>query len=214
MARIEGSAGPLLEIEAGSLAARTTQRPMRVLAWNEIAAQTGALTTIAAGGRLFSMRNSGANLILVRRVGWGFMTTTAFTTAQALDYSLFIARNFTVGDTVGTDVSPTGNMAKHRASLATPNVQARLAAAAVVSGGTLTQDTQAVGIIAAGSNGLATGMVPVQNNLLDHTADDLPIVLAQNEGITIVNNTLMGAAGVIKCYINVEYAEIAGVDYV
>ena len=214
MAVMEGGvSGVLAEVDPLSLAQRTSIRPTRTLAWNSLGAVSGALTGIAAGGRIFSLRNTSSNLILIRRVGIGFMTTTAFTAAQALDFGLAVARSFTVGDTVGTDISPTGNFAKHRTSLATPNVQGRIGIAAVVSGGTLTVDTSYVGIAAGGSTGLATGLIPVQDNLLSHATGDLPIVLAANEGIAINNITLMGALGVVKAYVALEYAEIAAADY-
>lgn len=216
MARIEGSTGSLAEVDAGSLAQRISQRAMRTLAWNSLGAITGLMTGIAAGGRIFSFRNSSSNLILVRRAGIGFMTTTAFTAAQALDFGLAVARSFTAIDNAGAgsvDLAPTGNNTKHRASLATPNVQARIAGTAVISGGTLTADANYLGIAAGGSAGLATGLPPSLNNLHDHTADDLPIVLAANEGLIVNNLTLMGAAGVAKAYINLEYAEIAAADF-
>lgn len=213
MARIEGSTGSLAEVEAGSLAMRFTQRAIKTIAWNSLSVQSSTLTGIAAAGRIFSLRNTGANLILVRRVGIGFMTTTAFTTAQALDFGLYVARSFTVSDTVGTDLTPAGNDGKHRTSLATPNIAGRMAISAVVSGGTLTQDTNSIGRAAAGSTGLGTGLIPVQDNLLAHAAGDLPVVLANNEGITVTNITALGAAGVVKVYINLEYAEIAAADY-
>lgn len=213
MARIEGSTGILAEVEANTLAQRVTQRPVKALAWNSLAAVTGALTTIAANGRIFSLRNTSSNLILVRGVEIGFMTTTAFTTAQALDFGLYVARSFTVADTVGTDVSPTGNNGKHRASLATPNVAARISATAVVSGGTLTADTVAVGMVGAGSTGLGTGLVQAPGNLFTPVPGELPLVLAANEGIIINNLTLMGAAGVVKVYVALEYLEIGTADY-
>ena len=215
MAVIEGGvSGALGEVDLGSLAQRTSIRPTRTLAWNSLGAVTGALTLIAAGGRIFSLRNThGSNLILVRRVGIGFMTTTAFTASQPLDFGLAVARSFTVADSVGTDTSPTGNITKHRTSLATPNVAARISAAAVVSGGTLTVDTSYLGMAAGGSTGLATGLNPVQDNLLQHATADLPVVLAANEGIVINNLTVMGVGGVVKIYINLEFAEIAAVDY-
>ena len=213
MARIEGSTGNLQEVDTNTLAARVTLRPMKVLAWNRLAAQTGALTGIVAGGRIFSVRNTSSNLIVVRQIGVGFMTTTAFTTAQALDFSLNIARSFTVSDTVGTDVSPTVNVGKLRTSFATPNVAARISATVVVSGGTLVQDAFAVGTVAGGSTGLATGIALSPDNMIGPAADGQPIVLAANEGITITNSTLMGAAGVIKVYISIGYLEIAPADY-
>ena len=214
MARIEGSSGTLAEVDTGSLAQRTSIRPMRTLAWNSLAVQTGLLSGIAAGGRIFSFRNTHAsNLILVRRAGLGFMTTTAFTAAQALDFACHIARGFTVGDTGGTDITPLVNDTKHRASLATPNVQGRVSATVVVSGGTLTADANSIGRAAGGSTGLGTGLPPAQDNLISEMCGDMPVVLAANEGIIINNVTLMGAAGVVKVYINLEYAEVAPADF-
>lgn len=216
MARIEGSSGNLAEVDAGSLAQRASIRPMRTTAWNGMAGISGLLTGIAAGGRIFSFRNSSTNLILVRRIGIGFMTTTAFTAAQAIDFGLAIARAFTVADSAGagrTDLSPTLNLAKYRTSLATPNVQASIAGTAVISGGTLTADTLYAGMAAGGSAGLATGLAPAPDNLFQQSTGDLPLVLAANEGFVINNLTLMGAVGVLKAYVNVEYAEVAPAEY-
>lgn len=213
MARIEGTAGSLAEVDPGSLAMRMTSRPMKSLAWNGLAGMSGGLTGIAAGARIFSLRNTGTNLILIRRVTLGFMTTAAFTTAQTIDFNLFVARAFTVSDTVGTDLAPSGNMSKFRTSLATPNVASRIGIAAAVSGGTLTQDTLAVGCVAGGSTAVATGLPLTPGNLFLPAVSGLPIVLAGNEGLTVTNATLMGAAGVVKVYITVEYVEVGTADY-
>ena len=214
MAVIQGGvAGVLAEVEASTLAQRVTQRPMKVLAWNNSAALTGAMTGIVANAPIFSLRNTSTNLILVRRIGIGFMTTTAFTAAQALDFGLAVARSFTVNDTAGTDISPTVNTAKRRASLATPNVHIRIATAAALTAGTRTLDGLNMGVAAGGSAGLATGLPPTPDNLFGHASDDLPIVLAANEGVVISNLTLMGATGVVKAYVVVGYAELAAADY-
>lgn len=210
MAVIEGGvSGALAEVDA-NLAQRVSIRPLVTLGWNSIGAQSGALTGIAAAAPIFSFRNISANLILVRRVGIGFMTTTAFTAAQALDFSLRFARAFTVSDSAGTAIAQTGNENKHRTSLGTPtSLDVRISAAAALTAGTRTLDAVAHGIAAGGSAGLATGLIPGQDNLFQHSSGDYPLVLAQNEGFIIQNNTLMGAAGVVKAYVNMEYAEIA-----
>lgn len=209
-----GTSNALAEVDSGSLAQRTSLRPMRSLAWNSLAAQSGGLTTIAAGGRIFSLRNTSTNLILIRRVGLGFVMTTAFGAAQIMEWGLAFGRSFTVSDTVGTDVSPTVNVGKHRTSLATPNIAARIGIAAVVSGGTVTPDALYLGMTASWAPAAIGNLVaPTLNNLHDHTADDLPIVLAANEGIVIQNITTMGATGVGRAYVNLEYAEVAPADY-
>lgn len=210
MAMIEGYSGTVAEIEAPSRAQRVTLRPLTTLGWNSLGEKTGAITGLAANGCIFSFRNLSANLILVRRIGIGFMTTTAFTVAQALDYGLYVARNFSINDSAGTDITPSGNNGKHRTSFATPaSLHVRISAAAVLTPGTRILDANAIGIVAGGSAGLATGLPPVLGNLFDHAAGDHPLVLAQNEGFVINNLTAMGAVGVCKAYVNVEYAEIA-----
>jgi hypothetical protein len=52
--------------------------------------------------------------------------------------------------------------------------------------------------------------VPVQNNLWDQCTGDQPIVLAPNEGLVIATLTAMGAAGVVRLYVNIEFAIAAG----
>lgn len=48
-----------------------------------------------------------------------------------------------------------------------------------------------------------------EDNLLQHIADDYPVVLAQNEGVLVQVLTAMGAAGVGRLYVNLELAETA-----
>lgn len=210
MAIIEGFTGTQAEVDAPSRAQRVTQRPMPALAWNSIGAMTGLLTAVAANGCIFSFRNISANLILVRQVSVGFMTTSAFTAAQALDYGLFVARAFTTNDGAGTEITQLGNNCKHRTSLSTPtSIHCRISTTAALTAGSRTLDTNALGVIGGGSAGLATGLQLQRGNLFDHIADDMPLVLAQNEGLAINNLTLMGAAGAVRAYVNFEYAEIA-----
>ena len=83
-----GAAGTALLVEANSGAARVSVRPMDVLGWNSVGVATGALTGLAAGAAIFSFRNLAANPIIVRRVGVGFVTTTAFTAAQMVSFGL------------------------------------------------------------------------------------------------------------------------------
>jgi hypothetical protein len=160
-------------------------------------------------GPVFSLRNAAGNceLVLVRHVGLGFLTTTAFTTAQVVNYRLFFARSFPASDTGGTAISITGNNTKVRTSLVAPSaMDARIATTAALTAGTRTLDTNALAQIGAWSGGAGQGLVPVQNNLWDQYTGDQLVVLAPNEGLVIANLTAMGAAGVIRLYVNVEFA--------
>ena len=136
------------------------------------------------------------------------MTTTAFTAAQAVDYGLTIARAFTASDTGGTAVAITGNNLKARTSLASPlSVDCRIATTAALGAGTKTLDANSIGVVAGWAGAVGAGISPTPNNLLQHDPGDHPVVLAQNEGLNILNLTAMGAAGVGFFYVNLEFAE-------
>ena len=201
--------GSMAAVDASKLALRASLRPFELTGYFAFGVQSGALTGVAANGPVFSLRNAAGNgeLVLVRHIGIGFLTTTAFTTAQIVDYGLFFARSFTASDSGGTAISIAGNNTKVRTSLVAPNsMDARVATTAALTAGTRTLDTNALAQIGAWSGGAGQGLVPVQNNLWDQYTGDQLIVLAPNEGLVIANLTAMGAAGVIRLYVNVEFA--------
>lgn len=210
MSVIQGAtSGNPAEVESLFKNLRVGVFPISNNGWYSIGAKSGAITTIAANGALFSLRNISANPIMVRRIGVGFITTTAFTTAQILDWSLFVARNFTASDSGGTAIAMTGNNAKHRSSLASPtSLDVRIAAAAALTAGTRTLDANALAQIATWSGGQGASLTPSPDNLFSHNTGDYPLILAQNEGLIITNNTLMGAAGVGNFFVNMEFAEV------
>ncbi len=202
-----GGAGTALLVEAGG-AARVADFPINVLGWHSIGATTGLMTGIAAGAAIFSMRNISANPVLVRRVGIGFVTTTAFTAAQIVTFGLVVARGFTVSDGGGTAIALTGSNGKHRTSLATPtSIDCRIATTAALTAGARTADANMLAIQAGWSPGAGTTVTPGLNNLMSHDTGDYPIVLAQNEGVLIVNQTAMGAGGVGLATVAIEFAE-------
>ena len=204
---IGGNSSAILETDATFLAARVTIRPQQVINWQSNAAVSGALTGVAAAGAVFSFRNTGSNLILVRRVALGFVTTTAFTTAQGLTYNLFRANGFTVSDSGGT-VMYTAGANKHRNSFTniTSAPDIRISAAAALTAGTRTLEGQPMGVLNGSSTAVGTSMA-IQN-IFSHDPEDYPLVLAQNEGLVITNGIAMGAVGVINLQCLIEYAEV------
>lgn len=191
-------------------ALRVSLRPTQVLSWNSVGAQTGLLTLVAAAGAIFSFRNSGANLLLVRRLEIAFIATTAFTAAQRVDYGLIVARAFTASDTTGTPIAVTGNNGKHRTSLATPtSVDCRIATTAALVAGTKTLDANHQSQIGGWVGAVGAGVPMTAGNLISHDAGDYPLVLAPNEGFNIQNITVMGVGGVGIAYVNMEFAEVA-----
>jgi hypothetical protein len=203
-----GAAGTALLVDASFGAARTTMRPMDVLGWNSVGVASGLVTGLAANATIFSLRNLSGNPVLVRRVGVGFVTTTAFTAAQMVSFGLLVARSFTASDSSGTAVSFTGNNGKHRSLLGTPtSLDCRIATTAALTAGTRTVDANALGVQAGWSGAAGTSVVPALNNLLSHDTGDYPLVLAQNEGLLITNLTAMGAGGVGVATVAIEFAE-------
>ena len=203
-----GGAGTALLVDPAFAAARVTERPQEVLAWNSVGVATGLITGLAAAAPLFSFRNLSVNPIIVRRAGIGFVTTTAFTTAQMVSFGMQVARSFTASDSGGTAIAFTGSNAKHRTSLGTPtSLDCRVATTTALTAGTRTIDANMLGMQAGWSGAAGTTIAPALNNLLGHDAGDYPIVLAQNEGLLITSLTAMGAAGVGTAFIALEFAE-------
>ena len=204
----QGSTGNVMEVDTAFKAARTSIRPPEVLGWNSLGVQTGGLTGIAASAAVFSFRNIAANPIMVRRIGAGFITTTAFTAAQQVEFGLIVGRSWSVSDTGGTPIAVLGSNGKHRTSLATPtSLDCRVSAAAALTAGTRTLDANTMSQQAGWSAGVGTTIVPAQDNLFQHATGDYPLILAQNEGFIIQNLFLMGAGGAGKLHLNMEFAE-------
>ena len=206
-----GASGIDADVDTTFKALRVSIRPAEVSGWFSVGARSGAATAVAAAGAVFSLRQLASTLLIVRRIGVGFIATTGFTAAQELAYALFVARAFTASDTGGTAIALTGSNAKMRTSLGTPtSVDARIATTAALTAGTKTLDATALAM--TGGYALTTAglvLAPSLNNLLSHDAGDYPLVLAQNEGLNVQNAILMGAAGVGTIYVNIELAEAA-----
>ncbi len=203
-----GAAGTSLLIDAVFGAARVTVRPTDVLGWNSIGVATGAVTALAAGAPVFSFRNLATNPIIVRRIGVGFVTTTAFTAAQIISLGLVAARSFTASDSGGTAIALTGSNAKHRTALATPtSLDCRIATTAALTAGTRTLDVNNLALVIGWAAAAGTTIAPGLNNLLSHDTGDYPLILAQNEGFVVASQTAMGAGGVGVAAIAMEFAE-------
>lgn len=198
-----------MEVDPTMKAGRMSIRPVESLSWVSVGERSGALTNVAALGAVFSFRNLGVNPIMVRRVGCGFITTTAFTAAQEVAFGLRVARAFTASDTSGTAIGITGSNGKHRSNLGIlSSVDCRIAAAAALAAGTKTLDANSLAVIGGYSGAVGQGITPLANNLFNHDPEDYPLILAQNEGFNILNLVAMGSTGVGTFYANMEVAEV------
>jgi hypothetical protein len=197
-------------------AIRFSERPPEILGAYQYAITSGLLTTVAAGGAVFSFRFNPAtttNLCMIRKVEIGFSTTTAFTTAQSLQYSMQIARAFTAVDTGGTSgtftVANTGklrtSMPTSQMSLTGSNIQ--IGTTGALAAGTRTLDTQPIAYIEGSSTAIGT-TIPI-TPIYQHQSGDYPLILAYQEGFIINNVQTMGAAGVGNLTVNVSWMELS-----
>lgn len=206
--QLQGNSGTVAEVDATFRTQRVSLRAAELIGYYSVAGSSGALTGVAANGPVWSFRNTGSNLILLRNIRVSFVTTTAFTAAQGLVYGLLRANSFTVSDSGGTSLFVAGQN-KHRNSFTniTSAPDIRISAAAALTAGTRTLETNPTSIISGASTGLGTAMD--DQDLLENDAGDYPMVLAQNEGVVITNLIAMGAAGVIRLNVSCEYFEAA-----
>lgn len=204
----------LLTVDPTFAAIRVSDHPPEILGSYQIGLTSGALTVAAAGSTVFSFRWAPATttqLCMVRRVEVGFSTATAFTTAQSLQYSMQVARQWTASDTGGVAAAFTQtNTGKMRTTMPTSAFagggQIMIANTGANTAGTRTLDTQAMAFTNGISN--AVGAVLTAQPIWQHQPGDYPLILAANEGFIINNVQTMGAAGVINLVVNVEWMEM------
>ena len=209
------SATVLQTVDATMLAARVTERPPEMLGAYSMGLTSGALTVVAAGGTVYSFRWAPATstqLCMVRRVEIGFSTITAFGTAQSLQYSMQIARQWSASDTAGTAALFTQtNTAKLRTTMPTSAFagggQLMIANTGANTAGTRQLDTQAMAFTQGQST--AIGTVLTASPIFLHQPGDYPLILAANEGFIINNVQTMGATGVINLTVTVDWMELA-----
>ena len=200
----------LLTIDPTMKAARVVIKPDELTGAFQLASVTGAITTLAAGAPIFSFRwapGTGA-VCVVKRISVGFVCTTAFGAAQQMGFGVYAARSFSGSDSGGTAITLTGNNNKYRTQLAsTQMTDVRVSTTAALTAGTRTLDANAFGSNYFWVPGLGTSLL--QTDLISYDANDYPIVLANNEGLVITNQILMGATGVGNAVINIEWFETA-----
>jgi hypothetical protein len=191
-----------------------------------LVASTGAVTTIAAAtasaGHLFSFRwsSSTSTKCFVRFVGAKFILTTAYTTAQETGIDMILARSYTASHTAGTALdlgSTVTNSCKLYTGEATSLVVAnacRIATASALTAGTHTLDPQPMGILSDFSTAIGitvptatSGAGSSFGTLFDGRGENSPIMFTQDEGFILRNTILMGAVGVGRWDIVVEWDE-------
>lgn len=216
--QIRGNGGTIGEVEANTRAQLVSQRGIDVLTGGafRVAMSTTDLTTIAArtstAGHLCAFRNpSASTLIMLQRMRATWYTNAGFTAAQLVGLGAFVVRPWTVAYSGGTAVSGTSPQLKKRTSHGNSIADIRIAQGVVLTASaTNTLDTQpiAMGYFAELAAGAA---VPKGSFTIDWSAANdaqfQPIVLAQNEGVVITNEVLMGAGGTARVVVEFDWVE-------
>lgn len=204
----------IMEVEANTKAARMTLRDIDygALGIYSLGDNSGIMAAgLAANSPIWSMRWSHAtNLALIKRVviGAGCDTVSFAAAAAAFSFGAFIARSFTVADTGGTSILPSGSMNKLRTSGMGTTLFAdiRRSATATLTAGTRTLDSQAIGTLTGGVIAGAGAPMLSPFPLFEALPGMHPAILAQNEGL-IIQATVPGT-GTWKFSIRVDWAEV------
>lgn len=209
---ISGPSGNYAEVDSLWKALRYSMRPLDHGGGGHyrVAMQSGALTTVAAGGPVFAFRWASLYYnCIVWWIKWSWYTTAAFSAAQIVDHALYIGRSWSTNYGGGATATLTGNNNKKRTSYAATGVNDfRMSSTAALTGSpTITLDSQPIMYRSGWSAALADALIDPQPT--DFEAEqEHPIVLSNNEGLVLQNVTLMGATGVIKLNIEIAWTEL------
>lgn len=202
------------EVESNN-ALRTCVYPIdpSTLGHYKLAAFSGLTTGMGANAPVFSFRwGDASRLCTIERLRVTATVVTGFTAAQEIALDAVIARAFTVADTSGTAITPTGSVNKARTSYGTTLVSdVRIATTAALTAGTRTLDANP--FMAEASKTLAAAAT-VQDTRLEATFDTYgaqahPIILAASEGIVVRSVIAQGAAGTVRWSVSMAWTERA-----
>jgi hypothetical protein len=218
MAVLEGGVSAALAGVAGEsgspLHVVSKPDPVGVLGHYRTSHRAVLVAAQAANSRLFELQNAHAtNLIVIHdiRVEW---TQTAAHTAAIMDsLDIYRCTSFSAVDTTNT-VTPA--ISKLRTSFATAGANVRgitvAGIAAGMTGGTLTKDTAPLRQFGLWMTAAVPTTGPtsrIEGRYTPKVADgESPLILVQNEGLTIENRVLLGAAAGSAVSIDIEWSEL------
>jgi hypothetical protein len=164
---------------------------------------------------LWEVRNTSTNIIIPTRLRVMWTLTAAHTAAIRDSIQLFRCTSFTAVDTTNT-VTPTVSVKRTAGMAAAPGGAAIrhvtvAGAAAGMTGGTMTKDGGASSILeqwllaAVPTAGPTTSLTA---ELLDDVNGTHPFALAQNEGLELENEVLLGAAAGSSVVVDFSWAEV------
>lgn len=220
MAIIEGLSGDL--VEAGNRAYNSAApihiqpKPLQysTLGHYRMSVRFSMATTQGANSRLWEVRNSHAsNLLVPTRMEVSILPAGTVTTAYRMELDLWKLTGFSVVDTTNT-VTP-GTASNKRSTMTTTPTCAVFRHVTVagnasgMTGGTLTKDATAAGIVQCWVATAAATTLPYRKEMLDDVNGTHPFVLVQNEGLLLENIVAgSGTANVIDVAVDFSWAEV------
>jgi hypothetical protein len=214
--QVQGNSGVVSEVGATLRAMNVTQKALEYGALGHYRTSVRIVSTSvqAANSRLFEIRNTASNLLVLTRMTIRIMQIAAGT-AQENSVDLFKVTGFTAVDTTNT-VTPTSSVKKTTGMAAYPGGAAvrhltLAGAAAGMTGGTLTKDANALATFPFLVNTAVSTNQPSTWGPYD-AVDDVngthPLVMALNEGFIIESRVLNVTTFGVAWYLDVSWAEV------
>jgi hypothetical protein len=208
-------------VEAGARASKglhVIQKPVdhNALGHYRVTHRCQLVNAQAANSRLFTVRNTHAsNLIVPTRLILKWLITGAHTSAIEDSIDCYKATGFSVVDTTNTvtltpSVKRTSGMAVVGNSIASIRGLTITGVAAGMTGGTITRDAAP---FFQGPKWLLNALPTAGENVVSmfDVFDDVngthPFVWAQNEGLSVENRVLLGAAASSDLYVDFSWVE-------
>ena len=194
--QIQGNGGVVADVGGTTLRALKTQ-PMPyeygALGAYRTSVVISSTSAQAANSRIFELRNTGSNLIILTRL-WLAAIQGAAGTAQINRLDVFKCTSFSAVDTTNT-VTPVSSVKRTSSMAAYPGGAAvrhltLTGAAAGMTGGTLTKDTQAFASLITPVQAAAQSTMLQADLAIGVNSGDHPMIFANNEGFEVENAVL------------------------
>lgn len=206
-----GQSAADLEVENGHRAVRATLRPTDVAALGafSVAALSGVMAAgIAANAPVFSLRYTGAGVLLLRKLSLSIYASTTAFTAGVGNVQAYLARNYTVSPSGGAAISLAPNTGKKRTIFGGSGVgDMRVSTTAALTAGTRTLDgAPFASVVFPVPVTVNNSLIPARTALFDSKPGEWPLVLAGNEGVEMQVN--MPATGTWLFAVDTEWEEV------
>jgi hypothetical protein len=169
-----------------------------------IGARSGLMTGIAAGGSVFGLRNVTNEELILSKLVMSWLTTTPFTAAQGLAFAAYKATAFTVIQTGGITPNPTRKRVADHTALLPAEVEAVIADATALTGSAFTVDADDPLSVLSTSLAVASATGINFGQDVWTPGNQVPLSLGPDEGVVVLVQNAMLAAGVGRLYVGAD----------